>query len=42
MIRAIKDLWYILVLWGLMRLNKQSAGELLEKWGRALQRDFNK
>jgi len=35
--KAIKDLWYLLAVWALMRLNPITAGEILERWGRAMQ-----
>ncbi len=35
--RAIKDLWYMIGVWIVMRYNKQGAGQLLERWGKALQ-----
>lgn len=41
MIRAIKDLWYLFGVWMIMRVNKISAGKLLEQWGQALQRNIS-
>lgn len=35
---AIKDLWYLFGVWMIMRLSPQTAGELLERWGKALQK----
>jgi len=35
--RAWKDFWYMIGVWIVMRYNKIGAGELLEKWGKALQ-----
>ena len=36
--KAIKDAWYLFGLWVIMRVNKQAAGELMERWGKFLQR----
>jgi len=40
--RALKDLWYMIGLWMLMRLNKKGAGKLLIKWGTVLIREDNR
>lgn len=40
--RAIKDLWYMIGVWIVMRYNPTSAGELLERWGKALQSNYKK
>jgi len=40
--RAIKDLWYILAIWAIMRLSPNLAGEILEGWGKRLQITFRK
>lgn len=33
-----KDFWYLIGIWLVMRYNKIGAGEMLERWGKALQR----
>ena len=36
MITAIKEAWYLLGIWIILRVNRRGAGELLERWGGAI------
>lgn len=35
--KAIKDLWYMITIWMIMRVSPWTAGELLERFGKVLQ-----
>ena len=37
--RALKDFWYMIGLWFVMRYNKLGAGDLLIRWGEALKNE---